>query len=982
MEISDYPNHSDVKKWTRETRSSDLDTAGCRVETVIAESSDYSAFTNSITVYDFLGRAVSVTTPLGITSNFYSGASDRLVRVSRTGQPDTLYEYETGSAGVPARTVLDVDGDGQVSYSGPDRITAADTRYEEDASNVWWRVTRQAVWAETNSAACVTSSVTRVRMTGLGTDTSGLPGIPDGTILTAQIERIDWRGNVTRDSTYTDAGQAAVWIVTETPRSAQPAMRKSVAGRPVSAVSSSSVTNSYTFDGFGRQVSATDGRGNTTLISHNELGQVACIEDAATNRTTYTYDELSRQVAVSSPLSNTVFTAYDSLGNVIRTWGATYPVEYGYDTRNLRVSMKTFRDENGDGDETRWLYDGATGLLTNKVYADGKGTAYGYTTSGLLATRTWARGVTTDYSYDTLGQLIGIEYSDSTPDVAFGYDRIGRLVSAITVDSTNLFEYSVFEIESETQNGVAITRYYDSGGRHAGFELGDGFAFSCGYDIFGRLSSLQSASPAGTELYQYAYCEGTDFVVSMTNSAGFWWRRVYEQNRDLIVDVKNGFNGSTVSDFAYFNDPGGHRARRVDSGAVTNLFAHNVRSEIVGAVMGTNAYEYDFDQIGNRLYEAFNSETNLYASNPLNQYTNITDGTGTIPAYDADGNMLTNGVWSFTWDAENRLVSAMSNAVCVIINIYDHQSRRIAKVTSEETRAFIWDGWNMTREVIDQGSTASTNHHVWGLDLSGSLQGAGGVGGLLAENKDGVPYFPCFDANGNVTEFVNENGDVRAHYEYSPFGEITAQSGDMADAFTHRFSTKPFDVETGIVMYELRPYEPGLGRWLCRDPIGETGGLNIYTMTGNNPVDAIDQYGMGEWSFQVNKKLYWEGHGVSVNVSYSLDETERKCCQKTMIKRWVKSMFGIMGGKYGDFWFDADIEDVLAGAGHFVAIAPDDNPEGPNILGYRVRWTQLFRFEAVCIKGPYAGKVLSTSEREYRTEGHWAGKDFKGYFLQ
>ncbi|MDD4621835.1 MAG: hypothetical protein PHG71_01205, partial [Kiritimatiellae bacterium] len=147
-------------RWTRETRSSGLDTAGCRVETVIAESSDYSAFTNSITVYDFLGRAVSVTTPLGITSNFYSGASDRLVRVSRTGQPDTLFVYD--ELGNVTATAMDVDGDGQVSYSGPDRISATDTRYEEDASNVWWRVTSQSesVGIVTHSAAVVKEQVT------------------------------------------------------------------------------------------------------------------------------------------------------------------------------------------------------------------------------------------------------------------------------------------------------------------------------------------------------------------------------------------------------------------------------------------------------------------------------------------------------------------------------------------------------------------------------------------------------------------------------------------------------------------------------------------------------------------------------------------------------------------------------------------------------------------------------------------------------
>ena len=138
-----------------------LDAAGCRVETVIAEASDMpGSVVASETVYDFLGRAVSVTTPLGITYNFYGGASDRLVRVSRTGQPDTLFVYD--ELGNVTATAMDVDGDGQVSYSGPDRISATDTRYEEDASNVWWRVTSQSesVGIVTHSAAVVKEQVT------------------------------------------------------------------------------------------------------------------------------------------------------------------------------------------------------------------------------------------------------------------------------------------------------------------------------------------------------------------------------------------------------------------------------------------------------------------------------------------------------------------------------------------------------------------------------------------------------------------------------------------------------------------------------------------------------------------------------------------------------------------------------------------------------------------------------------------------------
>ena len=125
-----------------------------------------------------------------------------------------------------------------------------------------------------------------------------------------------------------------------------------------------------------------------------------------------------------------------------------------------------------------------------------------------------------------------------------------------------------------------------------------------------------------------------------------------------------------------------------------------------------------------------------------------------------------------------------------------------------------------------------------------SLQGAGGVGGLLAEVKDGVPYFSAFDANGNVTEYVATNGTVAAHYAYSAFGETTAQSGNLAEDFTHRFSTKPWCGITGLSEYELRKYSPELGRWLNRDSIDDWGGLNIYAAVENNLHDISDYLGL------------------------------------------------------------------------------------------------------------------------------------------
>jgi YD repeat-containing protein len=118
--------------------------------------------------------------------------------------------------------------------------------------------------------------------------------------------------------------------------------------------------------------------------------------------------------------------------------------------------------------------------------------------------------------------------------------------------------------------------------------------------------------------------------------------------------------------------------------------------------------------------------------------------------------LTTNGVWIYTWDGENRLIGVSSNGVDVAAYAYDFASRRVMKTAQGVTRGYLYDGWNLIRE------SAGTNvtHYIWGLDLSGSIQGAGGVGGLLAvisplplgegQGVGNAVYYPSFDANGSA----------------------------------------------------------------------------------------------------------------------------------------------------------------------------------------------------------------------------------------
>ncbi len=248
--------------------------------------------------------------------------------------------------------------------------------------------------------------------------------------------------------------------------------------------------------------------------------------------------------------------------------------------------------------------------------------------------------------------------------------------------------------------------------------------------------------------------------------------------------------------------------------------------------------------------------------------------------YDLDGNLTGDGRWTYTWDGENRLVGMTTQAVAESAGVpglkltfaYDGLSRRVQKkvegrttsgdpwVLRSDTR-FVYDGWNMVGEAeylataedappTFGGGTAGPywrRTYVWGEDLSGSLQGAGGVGGLLLINRHERGSKPLrtswatSDLNGNVIGLVESN--LKAVYEYDPFGKSLRVSEPEEDLNPFRFSTKYTDAETGLSYYGYRYYDAVRGRWMNRDPIEEQGGSNLYGMIGNSAVNKWDYLG-------------------------------------------------------------------------------------------------------------------------------------------
>ena len=279
------------------------------------------------------------------------------------------------------------------------------------------------------------------------------------------------------------------------------------------------------------------------------------------------------------------------------------------------------------------------------------------------------------------------------------------------------------------------------------------------------------------------------------------------------------------------------------------------------------------------------SRHNLVATG-LNQYEAIiTGGVTNALAYDAWGNLTDTSPFRFTYSyAGNLLVGVDTNRANGVRSYadydYDAQSRRAYKYVyppsgPNRSHWYFYSGWSLQTEQWRQGNSAPYNfvHYVWGRDLSGTLDGAGGVGGLLATEVGGTWYFPLYDNNGNVTDYVSETGEVMASYAYDAFGRTLSATGSMSSVFPFRFSTKYYDAETGLYYYGYRYYSPELGRWLTRDPIEEDGGDNLYAFCENNGVDKFDKLGLVSFCDCINvvslevryKKAWWKymGHILS-----------------------------------------------------------------------------------------------------------------------
>jgi len=933
-----------------------------------ANGNDTSEWTKTYT--DALGRAYKTV---------YSDNASRQSIFNNKGQltaqvdPDgvtVLYQYNNRSE--RTYTAVDMNANGIIDLGGTDRVTfATNDVVFDNGANV--RRARTYVWRTDNSNSSSLLSTVETSVDGLQ---SWSTLWNNGTPVTSHSETYYDPANASR--TVTNATPDGSYTVTTSQYG------RLIANKQYDALNNQLSAISYSYDPHGRANAVTDARTGTTTRYFNNADQISGMVTPSPDGvqtpqvTTNYFDNMGRNWKTILPDVTSVTNEFFLSGELKKTYGSrTYPVEYTYDAQGRMKTMKTWQNFAGNSGAavTTWNYDGYRGFLTNKVYAGGgPGPSYLYKPSGRLQTRSWARGISTSYGYNNAGELQTVDYADSTPDVTYAYNRLGRPQSV--TQGSNICSYAfndAGQLLSESTSGgtlagLSLTNSYDALLRRASLSLfansqllsSNAYAFDAG-------SRLQIVSD-GLNSATYSYLANSplvqDIVFQQNGTNRMVTTKSYDSlNRPQLISSVPSASGQLPISFAYAYNAANQRTAITNADNSRWVYQYDALGQVVsgkkywadGTPVAGQQFEYGFDDIGNRTSSKAGGDQSgaglrpaSYVSSLLNQHTTRTvpgaveilgsatntatvtvnnqpvyrkgdyfrdelsaDNTaaavwlgvtnlavlnnGTNPdiiatnignafvpktpetfGYDADGNTTNDGRWTFTWDGENRLVSMQglstvpSGAKKKLDFTYDYQGRRIQKIGSawngsayvaQSTNKFVYDGWNLVAEL--NGSNGLLRTYMWGLDVSGGIQGAGGVGGLVAIKPTGTnALFVAYDGNGNVTGLIDATtGTTSGQFEYGPFGEVIRASGPLARTNPFRFSTKYQDDESDFLYYGFRYYNPSTGRWLSRDPIGELGGPNLYEFVGNASISFQDYLGLTDYDHLPSVgKGYWTGN--------------------------------------------------------------------------------------------------------------------------
>ncbi|MGC3991663.1 MAG: RHS repeat-associated core domain-containing protein [Chthoniobacteraceae bacterium] len=489
------------------------------------------------------------------------------------------------------------------------------------------------------------------------------------------------------------------------------------------------------------------------------------------------------------------------------------------------------------------------------TYTEGQPATEGHT-SGVLS------GQWVNHAYDSLGRLQKVTIWPGGKQTIYAYDDSGT--------------GALYSITTMGGAGGTFTNYDSVTGRAKTVTLAGVLSVARSFDGLGRTLSENSTITGQTLTYNgYQYdADGHCYQLSTPQGS---WTLGYDSNGYLqsvtgskndtfnldeagrsVGDITNDYfpvvrhNNSTVEVFGSVSPSATLKINNVTTtvDATTGKFdvtytptagtwqAYDVVATLAGA--GTGGAAAVAEQI-----------KNVYVPSPNESLS-----------FDGSGNLQGDERWTYTWSSLDQCTRWVeknpldAGSKTQVDCIYDLQGRRVQKqvtvggVVSKRTTT-LWDGWRPVLEVDYDAKNEETakRYYTWGADVSGTMNGAAGIGGLIEvmETKGATTTksLAIYDGIGNVVGLADETSGVQvAGYSYGPYGEVLSEWGERAESCPFRYQTKEYDVETGYYYFGKRDHDPKTRCWLSRDPEREAGGANLYAYCENQPVGNYDPIGL------------------------------------------------------------------------------------------------------------------------------------------
>lgn len=641
----------------------------------------------------------------------------------------------------------------------------------------------------------------------------------------------------------------------------------------------------------GAVVSVTDPRGKVTTMTYDQSGRLRSRVDPRGNvtgadpldyDTRYSYDDADHITAVEDPLGQRVELTYDDVGNLAtRTNQLGRVTQYRYRADNL-LDLVTAPDAS----TTALGYD-AVGNLTSRTDANNHATRFAYDDAGRQISLTTPSGATwtfghdragnltqqtdanananrgggiTRYTHDELGRLTAIDYSDSTPDVAYSYDANDNRTAMTDGAGTQTYRYDTLDRLTEVRRGTDRFAYdYDIAGNVTARTYPDASTVDYDHDAADNLTRVER----GGAVTSYAY-DAANQPTTTTYPTGNGHVETRDYDRaGRLTRILSERAGSVLSDHRYTLDAAGNPTT-IDDHYGTATLGYDSRDRLTSVCYqatcpGTDDpfIRYAYDPVGNRLREQRPTATTTYTYDEDDRLQSTTSGiTTTAFGWDANGNLRKAGQRSYSYDLADRTISDDNTDPQSIDGLlsqpdlgvggllagysYDGDGNRIAhtsNLTGQTTR-WRWDTNNPLALLADERDQDGTvqRSYLHGLDT-------------ISTTTPTATTYLHHDAIGSVTATTASDGQPQYRYDYEPYGrqrhadELT--SGAAKSPL--RFTGQHLDA-TGQYHLRARQYDPQLGIFTSRDPLPpEAGGAQgtTYAYAETQPTVLTDPSGMG-----------------------------------------------------------------------------------------------------------------------------------------